>query len=105
MARLSSALRREWLSLILGAVLIVLLISCIWGPLNPRDLADLRQRRQALEARKSELTADNAELRTSVQKLTSDRRTLEHLIRRDLGYTRQGELVYRFPAARPPATP
>ncbi len=105
MARLSSALRREWLSLILGTVLIVLLANCIWGPLNPRDLAMLRRHREALEAQRAELIARNAELGTIVQKLGSDRRTLEHLIRRELGYTRPGELVYRFPATRTAPTP
>jgi cell division protein FtsB len=105
MSRFSTALRREWLSLILGAVLMVLLANCIWGPLNPRDLALLTRHREALEARRTELIARNAELRTTVQKLGSDRRTLEHLIRRELGYTRAGELVYRFPAARAAATP
>jgi cell division protein FtsB len=105
MARLSRALRREWLSLILGAVLLVLLANCIWGPLNPRDLAVLRQHREALETQRAELIARNAGLRTIVQKLGSDRRTLEHLIRRELGYTRPGELVYRFPATSAAATP
>jgi cell division protein FtsB len=105
MARLSYLLRREWLSLILGAILIVLLLSCIWGPLSPHDLGVLQQHRRALEARRAELVVQNAELGTSVQKLRTDRRYLEHLIRRELGYTRPGELVYRFPVKRVTAAP
>ncbi len=100
MVRLSFYLRREWPSLILAAILMVLVLNCLWGPLSPGDLLALRRHRRMLAARRAEVVAENAELRTIVQKLRSDRRYQEHLIRRELGYTRPGELVYRFPAAR-----
>ena len=96
MSRLGFHLRRQWLSLILGGVLLILLVNGIWGPLGPRDLLTLRQHRVALEAQRQQLLERNAALKTSVQKLRSDDRYLEHLIRRDLGYARPGELVYKF---------
>ncbi len=93
--------RREWLSLILGALLIVFGLSLMYGPLGPRDLLALRRHRRALEARRAELAARNNQLETNVQKLRSDRRYLEHLVRRELGYTRSDEIVYKFPGAAP----
>jgi len=96
MLRLSNYLRRRWLPLILTGILVVLGASLAMGPLGPRDLLALRTRRRALEARRAELLARNETLRTGVQNLSSNDRYLEHLIRRELGFTREGELVYKF---------
>lgn len=96
MARLSSYIRREWLSLVLALILVLFAVGLFAGRLGPRDLMTLRQHRKFLEERREELLARNAALRTSVQKLTSDDRYLEHLIRRELGYTRPNELVYKY---------
>jgi cell division protein FtsB len=96
MTRLSFTLRREWLSLIFGGVLVLLLLSAIFGNLGPRDLIALQSHRAVLEERRNQLAADNASLRTHVQKLRSDDRYIERLIRRELGYARPDELVYKF---------
>jgi cell division protein FtsB len=74
----------------------MLLLSAIFGNLGPRDLIALQSHRAALEERRNQLAADNASLRTRVQKLRSDDRYLERLIRRELGYARPDELVYKF---------
>ena len=99
MARLSGYIRREWLSVVLALILGLFGISLFAGPLGPRDLMELRRHRKMLESKREDLTARNAALRTSVQRLTSDKRYLEHLIRRELGYTRPNELVYKYPDA------
>ncbi|HEY6418325.1 MAG TPA: septum formation initiator family protein [Candidatus Binataceae bacterium] len=96
MVRVRIYLRRTWPALILTAVLVVLTISCVLGPLGPRDLLILRADMRGLEGRRAALAAENAELGTRVQKLRSDSRYLEHLIRLELGYTRDHELVYKF---------
>jgi cell division protein FtsB len=96
MTRLSMVVRREWLSLILGSVLIAFCLSLIYGPLGPRDLLVLRRHRRALEVERSALAQRDEQLETIVQKLRSDRPYLEHLIRRELGYTRPDEIVYKF---------
>src|SRR6202451_674926 len=96
MTRLSFVLRREWLSLIFGAVLVMLVLSALLGTLGPRALTPLQTHRAALEARRDQLAADNAAFRTRIQKLRSDDRYLERLIRRELGYARPDELVYKF---------
>src|SRR5271169_4377680 len=96
MMRLSRWLRREWLSLIFGAIASALTINCIRGPRGARDLADLRGHRMALEAQLRRLSSENAEMETTVSKLRSDDRYLEHVVRGELGFARPDELVYRF---------
>ncbi|HUO04065.1 MAG TPA: septum formation initiator family protein [Candidatus Binataceae bacterium] len=96
MTRLSFLIRREWLSLILGSVLVALAANALAGRSGPRDLIALRQHRAELEAQRAQLIADNAALRTSLQKLRSDNRYIEGVIRRELGYARPGEIVYKF---------
>jgi len=96
MVRLSSYIRREWLSLILGLILILFGVSLFAGPLGPRDLLVLRRSRKTLECKREDLLARNASLRTSVQRLTSDDPYLERMIRRELGYARPNEFVYKF---------
>jgi cell division protein FtsB len=96
MTRLSFLVRREWLSLIFGAVLVVLVINVLAGPQGPRDLLALKAHRTLLESQRAQVAAQNASFRTSVQRLRSDDRYLERMIRRELGYARPDELVYRF---------
>jgi cell division protein FtsB len=97
MAKFSLLVRRMWLNLILGTVLVLLIVSCIVAPLGPRDLALLRQHRTQLEAVRNRLIADNAQLAARTQRLQSDDALLQRLIRGELGYARGDELVYRFP--------
>jgi cell division protein FtsB len=96
MTRLSFLIRREWLSLIFAGVLGMMLLSALMGSLGPRDLIALRDHRAALEARRDRLAAENVSFRTQIQKLRSDDRYIERLIRRELGYARADELVYKF---------
>jgi cell division protein FtsB len=96
MTRLSFVLRREWLSLIFGGVLVLLSLSVLLGNQGPRDLVALQSHRAALEASRDRLAVENASFRTRVQRLRSDDRYLERLIRSELGYARPDELVYKF---------
>jgi cell division protein FtsB len=96
MTRLSFLIRREWLSLIFGGVLVMLVLSVLMGSSGPRDLIALQRHRGELEARRDSLAAENASFRTKIQKLRSDDRYLERLIRRELGYARPDELIYKF---------
>ena len=97
MVKLSIFLRRTWLSVALGALLTVLIISCLVAPLGPRDLALLREHRARLETVRDRLLVANGELAERTQRLQSDDAYLQRLIRRELGYARADELVYRFP--------
>src|ERR1039457_3410017 len=96
MFRLTFLLRREWLSLIFGGVLVMLLLSALLGKQGPRDLVALQSHRAALEKHRNQLAADNAAFRTRIAKLRSDDRYIERLIRRELGYARADALVYKF---------
>src|ERR1700683_2876124 len=96
MTRLSFVLRREWLSLIFGAVLVMLVLSALLGNLGPRDLVALQSHRAALEARRHQPVAAHAAFRARIKKRRSADRYRERLIRRELGYARPDELVYKF---------
>lgn len=96
MSRLSSGLRREWLSLILAVLAAALALNGLLGARGARDLAMLRGHRMALEANLRRLTAENATLADKVHKLRSDDRYLERLVRSELGLARPGEVIYRF---------
>jgi cell division protein FtsB len=96
MTRLSFYLRREWLGLILAAVLGALALNCFYGPLAPRDLLVLRQHRSRLTVTRDQLLAENAQLKTRVDRLRSDDAYVQSMIRQELGYARPYEFVYRF---------
>ena len=96
MTRLSFLIRREWLSLIFAGVLVAMLLSALMGSLGPRDLIALQQHRGELEAQRDRIAVENVSFRTTIQKLRSDDRYIERLIRRELGYARADELVYKF---------
>jgi cell division protein FtsB len=96
MFRLSSWLRRQWPNLMLGSILLGLICNALLSAMGPRDLFLLRGRRAELEAKRADLMVRQTELETSVQNLRSNDRYLEHLIRKELGYARPDEMIYKF---------
>ena len=102
MSRLSLCLRRQWLSLMLGAVLGGLALNGVREASGPRDLLVLRQHRTVLTAERDRLVLDNADFRERIARLQSDDAYLQRLIRQELGYVRPGEFVYRFPESEQP---
>ena len=80
----------------LGTVLMALICNALLAAMGPRDLLLLRQRRTELETKRAELIVHHSELETSVQNLRSNDRYLEHLIRKELGYARPDEMIYKF---------
>src|ERR1035437_8906617 len=102
MIRLIFLLRREWLSLIFGGVLVMLLLSAMLGKQGPRDLVALQSHRAALEKHRNQLAADNAAFRTRIAKLRSDDRYIERLIRRERASARPADMGYRSPAEDQP---
>jgi hypothetical protein len=75
-----------------------LICNAALAAMGPRDLMLLRRRRTELEAKRVDLSVRKSELETSVQNLRSNDRYLEHLIRRELGYARPDEMIYKFTA-------
>ncbi len=82
-------------------MLLALLGNGLMGPKDPRDLLLLRHRRGELEARRATLKIRNAELEATVRNLRSNDRYIERMIRRELGYARPDELVYKFTTDAP----
>lgn len=96
MYRLREWLRRESLSLILGAALVVVCLNCVMMSHGLRDLLVLRHHRTRLEAERERAQAENRELQATIEKLHSDDAYLQRLIRKELGFARPNELIYRF---------
>ncbi len=96
MYRLRQWLRREMLTLILGTLLIGLVLDLVLAPHGLRDLAVLRHHRTHLEAEREHEQSENRELQTTVAKLQSDDAYIQRQIRKELGFARPNELIYRF---------
>jgi cell division protein FtsB len=96
MRRLSLYLRREWLTLTLAAMSVLLALDFAFAPLGLRDLVALRAERSRLEAVHLRLLESNAALKAKLSLLQGDSKYLQRLIREQLGYVRPGEIVYRF---------
>lgn len=96
MYRLREWLRREALTLILGVALVVVCLNCVMAPHGVRDLLVLRHARAGLEAERERVQAENRDLQSTIVKLQSDDAYLQRLIRKELGFARPNELIYRF---------
>jgi cell division protein FtsB len=97
MAELSLSVGSRTLNLILLAVFGLLVTDAAINPLGMRDLAFLRRDRIQLEAMRSRLVAENADLNDTIGRLRGDDTYLRRLIHRELGYVNSDELIYRFP--------
>ena len=56
----------------------------------------LRHARAQLEAEREHVQAENRDLQATIEKLQSDNAYLQRLIRKELGFARSNELIYRF---------
>jgi len=109
MYRLRQWLRRESLTLILSVLLIAACINVTAASRGLRDLLILRHHRTHLELEREHEQSENRDLEATVGKLQSDDAYIQRLIRKELGYARPNELIYRFagdnPSSSPPNTP
>jgi cell division protein FtsB len=96
MYRLREWLRRESLTLILAVLLIVASVNLALAPHGMRDLLVLRHHRAGLEAEREQQQATQRELHATIVKLQSDDTYLQRIIRKELGFARQNELIYKF---------
>ena len=102
MWRLSCALRPQWPTLIFAFLLGGLALDAICGSSGPRRLLILRRHSSVRASERDRLRLENAAIRDRIARLKSDDSYLQQLIRHDLGYTRPGESVYRFPKSERP---
>lgn len=85
------------------SAMVAVLGSLAFGRDGVTSLLALRAERQRLGEQAVALLHQNAALRERIERLRTDDRFLEGLARRDLGYVRGDEVVYRF--HRPPKPP
>jgi cell division protein FtsB len=104
MYRLREWLRREALTLILGALLIAVCLNAVIASHGVRDLLVLRHHHARLEGERERQLAQNRDLQATIEKLQSDDAYLQRLIRKELGFARSNELIYRFAADNPSAS-
>jgi cell division protein FtsB len=98
MYRLREWLKRESLTLILAAALIATSLNCVLARHGVNDLLILRHHRALLEAEREHQQAENRDLRRTIEKLQSDDAYIQRMIRKELGFVRPNELIYRFAA-------
>jgi cell division protein FtsB len=87
--------RQLWLPIILG-LYVLLAVSTLVGQRGLLHLWKLRQDLRELEAQALTLLRENDALRERIARLQSDDEFLEKIVREELGYVGEKELVYRF---------
>ncbi len=86
-----------------AAVTTVLIAIVIFGSRGLWRLQTLTSEHDELNRRIALLLHENDQLRERIQRLRTDDRTLERLAREQLGFTRPGEVIYRFGGRPNPA--
>ena len=92
----SGTLRQRVVVVAAAAVSTTLIAVVIFGSRGLLHLRTLTNEQDALGKRIALLLHENEQLRTRIQRLRTDDRTLERLAREQLGFTRPGEIIYRF---------
>jgi cell division protein FtsB len=100
--RMNEAVRTVWRPAGTSvAVALILLFG--WGVVNGRHgLSSWQQQRvqdKQLRQEIQDLQAENARLRSHVERLKSDPNAIEHEAREQLHYAKPGEVIYSLPAA------
>ena len=93
---MSETLRQRVVVIAAAAVSTALIAVVIFGSRGLLHLRTLTTEQDELGKRIALLLHENEQLRTRIQRLRTDDRTLERLAREQLGFTRPGEVIYRF---------
>lgn len=75
----------------------------VFGSRGMLHLQTLTSEQDELNRRVALLLHENEQLRDRIHRLRTDDRTLERLAREQLGFTRPGEVIYRFGGRPNPA--
>jgi cell division protein FtsB len=94
--------QRMALALAVGATAGLVAIVA-FGSRGMLHLQTLTSEQDELNRRVALLLHENEQLRDRIHRLRTDDRTLERLAREQLGYTRPGEVIYRFGGRPNPA--
>jgi cell division protein FtsB len=88
-----------------AAVLLFVTVLAMAGVKSYRDLEAARQRKHLLETQIQGTETEIARLRSRIDRLRSDRGTLERLAREDLGMVKPGDVVIELPLDPAPVKP
>jgi cell division protein FtsB len=88
-----------------AAVLLFVTVLAMAGVKSYRDLEAARQRKHLLETQIQGTEAEIGRLRSRIDRLRSDRGTLERLAREDLGMVKPGDVVIELPLDPAPVKP
>jgi cell division protein FtsB len=105
MYRLRDWLPRELPTLMLGSALLAVCLNFALASHGLRDLLILRHYRERLESERELELTEQRDLQATITKLQSDDAYIQRLIRKELGFARPNELIYRFPNDNPPSSP
>ncbi len=92
----ANGVRQRVALVIAAAVTAVLIAVVIFGSRGLLHLRALSKEQADLGKRIALLLHENEHLRERIHRLRTDDRTLERLAREQLGFTRPGEVIYRF---------
>ncbi len=87
----------------LAALLVAVCLNLALASHGLRDLLVLRHHRARLETEREHEQNQNRELDGTIANLQSDDAYLQRLIRKELGFARPNELIYRFANDNPAA--
>lgn len=85
--------------LIPAACLAFILFFTVFGERGLLRIYEMRQEKQRIDDKVSELKTENDKLRTEIAALHNDRYHLERIARKDLGLVKPNEVIYQFPSA------
>lgn len=84
------------MTIVLLLAMVAVVGSLLFGRDGAASLLALRAERQRLGEQAVALLQQNADLRDQIERLRTDDRFLESFARRELGFVRPDEVVYRF---------
>jgi cell division protein FtsB len=74
-----------------------ILFFTVFGDKGLLRIFELKQDKNKIEERLADSRTDNEKLKREIVALTSDRRFLESIARKDFGLVRSNEVIYQFP--------
>jgi cell division protein FtsB len=85
--------------LIPAGCLAFILFFTVFGERGLLRIYEMRQEKQRIDGKVTELKTENDKLRTEIAALHNDRYHLERIARKDLGLVKPNEVIYQFPPA------
>lgn len=89
--------RRMYLAL--AGCLAFILFFTVFGERGLLRIYEMRQEKQRIDEKVSDLKVENDKLRMEIASLHNDRHYLERIARKDLGLVKPNEVIYQFPGS------